>query len=96
MAGTPDFIRLSGIVILGILAIFIGIMVMILLAPYLIAGGYTAVVSTLLFMFIWLVVYIGLVGGAIIVYFFTKPEPRSQAKAPAKPLAKAKVKKGKK
>ena len=93
MAETTDFIRLSGIVILGILAIFIGIGVMIMLAPYLIAGGYTVVISTLLFMFIWLVVYIGLVVGGIIVYFFTKPEARAPLKAVS---AKPKAKKGKK
>ena len=77
MAEADYFLKLGGILILGLLSIVIVFAVFIVLSPYVVGIGIPIIVMALMFLLIWLVIYIGLVIGAVIVYFFRPMQVKS-------------------
>lgn len=63
-------IRFSAILVLGLLSLVVGFLILIFLLPQLRIAGITPLVTTLLFLIIWLVVYISLIVGGVIIYVF--------------------------
>ncbi|MBL7160536.1 MAG: hypothetical protein ISS93_01655 [Candidatus Aenigmarchaeota archaeon] len=80
MAEADYFLKLGGILILGLLSIVIVFAVFIVLSPYVVGIGIPIIVMALMFLLIWLVIYIGLVVGAVIVYFFRPMQVKSSGK----------------
>ena len=97
MPRDENFIKTSGMVILGLLSVVIGLLIVIILIPQLQIAGGGALISAFLFLVVWLVIYIGLVISAMIVHFFgpigmLSSSPRSSPSKKFKPV-KAKKKK---
>ena len=70
MSDLKHFIRFGAIPVLGLLSLVVGFVILIFLLPQLNLSGADALVTTLIFLVIWLVVYISLIVGGIIVYVF--------------------------
>ncbi|MBI4021087.1 MAG: hypothetical protein HY369_02500 [Candidatus Aenigmarchaeota archaeon] len=68
-----NFLKTSEMVVLGLLSVVLGLLILIAALPAFKFAGMTAVMSTFLFLVVWLVIYIGLVIAAMVVYFF-KPQ----------------------
>ena len=74
------FLRLSGLAVLGLLALAVGFVIFIFLFPYLAVAGMTALLAALMFITLCLVIYLALVIGAAIVYFFRPMEVSKKKK----------------
>ena len=81
------FLKLNGILVLGILAIALSFVVLIFFVPHIISLGQTGIIATLLFLVVWLVIYVGLIIGGVVMYFF------SPLHAPAKKSSRARSRK---
>jgi len=74
-----DFIRVNEMVALGILSVFVGLLIQILLVPQLSLSRYGFILSTVLFLLIWLIIYIGMIIGALVEYYIVQGEIKSSS-----------------
>ncbi len=80
-----NFLQASGMIILGLLSVVIGLLVIVLLIPQMNIAGGGFFVAAFLFLVVWLVVYIGLIISAMMVHFFGHGIGTSQARAAKRP-----------
>ncbi|MBI4181347.1 MAG: hypothetical protein HY520_00055 [Candidatus Aenigmarchaeota archaeon] len=78
MPSIATFLKLSGILALGLLALVVSIVVFIFLLPFTLPLVVAGAFLVLLFLVVWLLVYLALVAGAVIVYFFRPMEVRRE------------------
>jgi len=69
-----DFLKASGMIVLGLLSAVIGLLILILLIPQFLIVGANALIASFFFLVIWLVTYIGVVVATLVVYFFKSME----------------------
>jgi len=72
------FLKLTGIMALGVVSLILGFGIFLFLFPYLIAIGLTLLLISLVFLVIWMIVYIIMVLGALVVYFFKPVEVKKK------------------
>ncbi|MBI4021089.1 MAG: hypothetical protein HY369_02510 [Candidatus Aenigmarchaeota archaeon] len=68
------FLKLSGVLALGLLSLLVGFLIFILLAPVILAIGVTVTLVVVLFVVVWMVIYLALLVGAILVNLFRPAE----------------------
>jgi len=78
--GSKDFIRTNELIALGLLSVFIGLLMLILLSPRMPVGSTGFVLSLVFFLVIWLVIYIGMVIGALMQYYMYQQPPGKRGK----------------
>ncbi len=70
MPGTGYFLRLGGVLALGLVALVLAAILLFILLPYIFVIAVSALVMLAAFIIIWAVIYTALIAGAAIYYLF--------------------------
>lgn len=68
------FLKLGGVLLLGLIALLIAFLLFIILLPLIVVTALGVILLAIVFIIIWAVIYIAMVIGAAIYYFFKPME----------------------